>query len=162
MLIETGRVVAVDPDGLWVETIRQSTCGTCAAQKGCGHGLLNRLSDGKRGYIRVLPGSRNPQECSVDDQVRISIPEEVILRGSLIVYMLPLACMLAGAATAVGLVPGSQDVLAAIGAAVGFGLGFVLVRWHAWHHRDDRSLQPTLLEVLQPGAAPVTVVCPTV
>ena len=158
MLIETGRVVAVDPDGLWVETIRQSTCGTCAAQKGCGHSLLNKLSDGKRGYIRVLPGSRSPQECSVDDQVRISIPEEVILRGSLIVYMLPLACMLAGAAAAVGLAPGSQDVLAAIGAAVGFGLGFALVRWHAWRHRDDRSFQPTLLEVLQPGAAPVTVV----
>jgi len=157
MLIETGRVVAVDPDGLWVETIRQSTCGTCAAQKGCGHGLLNRISDGKRGYIRVLPGTRNPQECSVDDQVRISIPEEVILRGSLIVYMLPLLCMLAGAASAVGLLPGSQDVSAALGAASGFGLGLVLVRWHAWHHRDDSSLQPTLLEVLRPLKAPVTV-----
>jgi sigma-E factor negative regulatory protein RseC len=158
MLIETGRVVAIDPDGLWVETIRRSTCGTCAAQKGCGHGLINRLSDGKRGYVRVLPGKRDPQECSVDDQVRISIPEEVILRGSLIVYMLPLLCMLAGAAAAVGLLPGSQDVLAALGAAAGFGLGFVLVRWHAWRHRDDRSLQPTLLEVLRPLKAPVTVV----
>jgi sigma-E factor negative regulatory protein RseC len=158
MLIETGRVVAVDPDGLWVETIRQSTCGTCAAQKGCGHGLLNRIYDGKRGYIRVLPGSRDPQECSVDDQVRISIPEEVILRGSLLVYMLPLLCMLAGAAAAVGLIPGNQDVLAALGAAAGFGLGFALVRWHAWRHRDDHSLQPTLLEVLRPLKAPVTVV----
>jgi sigma-E factor negative regulatory protein RseC len=157
MLIETGRVVAVDADGLWVETIRQSTCGTCAAQKGCGHGLINRLSDGKRGYVRVLPGKRDPQECSVDDQVRISIPEEVILRGSLIVYMLPLACMLAGAATAVGLAPGSQDVSAALGAALGFGLGLVLVRWHAWRHRDDHRLQPTLLEVLRPLKAPVTV-----
>ena len=37
-------------------------------------------------------------------------------------------------------------------------LGFVLVRWHAWRHRDDRSLQPTLLEVLRPLKAPVTVV----
>ena len=158
MLIETGRVVAVDSDGLWVETIRQSTCGSCAAQKGCGHGLLNRLSDGRRGYIRVLPGGQAEGVCSVDDKVRIGIPEEVILRGSLIVYMLPLVCMLAGAATAVGLAPGSQDVLAALGAAGGFGLGFVLVRWHAWRHRDDRSLQPTLLEVLRPLKERVTVV----
>ncbi|RLA47626.1 MAG: transcriptional regulator [Gammaproteobacteria bacterium] len=157
MLIETGRVVAVDPDGLWVETIRQSTCGTCAAQKGCGHALLNRISDGKRGYIRVLPGDRETGECRIDDQVRISIPAEVILRGSLVVYILPLACMLAGAAAAVGLVPGSQDVLAALGAALGFGVGFALVRWHAWRHRDDRSLQPTLVEILCPLKAPVTV-----
>jgi len=157
MLIETGRVVAVDPDGLWVETIRQSTCGTCAAQKGCGHALLNRISDGKRGYIRVLPGDRETGECRIDDQVRISIPAEVILRGSLVVYILPLACMLAGAAAAVGLVPGSRDVLAALGAALGFGVGFALVRWHAWRHRDDRSLQPTLVEILCPLKAPVTV-----
>lgn len=158
MLIETGRVVAVEPDGLWVETIRKSTCGTCAAQKGCGHGLLNRISDGKRGYIRVLPGSRGPADCNVDDQVRISIPEEVILRGSVIVYMLPLFCMLAGAAAAVAVLPGVQDVLAALGAAAGFALGFALVRWHAWRHRNDHSLQPTLLEVLRPLADPIRVV----
>ena len=54
MLVETGRVVAVEEDSLWVETIRQSTCGSCAAQKGCGHGLLNRYADGKRGYIQHL------------------------------------------------------------------------------------------------------------
>ena len=46
MLIETGRVVAVEAneEALWVETIRQSTCGSCAANKGCGHGLLNRAN----------------------------------------------------------------------------------------------------------------------
>ena len=154
MLTETGRVVAVDPDGLWVETIRQSTCGTCVAQKGCGHGLINRISDGKRSYIRVLPGEQDPGDCSVDDQVLISIPEEVILRGSLIVYILPLLCMLAGSAAAVGLLHGNQDGLAALGAVGGFVLGFGLVRWHAAHHRYDRSFQPVLLEVLRPLAGP--------
>ena len=74
MLVETGRVVAVDPDGVWVETIRQSTCGSCAAQQGCGHSLLNRISDGKRSYIRVLSGAQNCEQCRVDDQVRISTP----------------------------------------------------------------------------------------
>ena len=157
MLIETGRVVAVDPAGLWVETIRQSTCGSCQAQKGCGHGLLNRIGDGKRGYIRVWPGDKGPGDCAVDDQVLISIPEEVILRGSLVVYMLPLLCMLGGAAAAVGLLQGSQDLLAALGSVAGFGLGFALVRWHAWHHRHDLSLQPTLLEVVHPLTTPLQI-----
>lgn len=148
MLIETGRVVAVDAEGLWVETIRQSTCGSCAVQKGCGHGLLNRISDGRHGFVRVLRGDPSSAACAVDDQVRISIPEDVILRGSLVVYMLPLVCMLAGAAAAVRLWSGGADLLAALGAAVGLLLGFALVRWHAWRHRHDHTLQPTLLEVL--------------
>ena len=152
MLTETGRVVAVERDSVWVETIRQSTCGSCAVQKGCGHGLINQISDGSRSYIRVLPGKVSPQACAVDDQVKISIPEEVLLRGSLIVYMLPLLSMLAGAAATVGLLQGDQDLLALMGAALGFALGVGLVRWHAWQHRDDVSLQPTLLEIVRPAA----------
>ena len=96
MLTETGRVVAVEPDSLWVETIRRSTCGSCAVQKGCGHGLINQMSDGSRSYVRVLPGKLAPSACSIDDEVRISIPEDVIVRGSLIVYIVPLLMMLAG------------------------------------------------------------------
>jgi sigma-E factor negative regulatory protein RseC len=151
MLTETGRVVAVDTDGLWVETIRQSTCGVCAAQKACGHGLINRMTDGKRSYIRVLPGEQAPAECSVDDQVRISIPEEIILRGSFVAYLLPLICMLGGALLAVGFLPGSEDGAAALGAITGLLIGFAAVRWHAVSHRQDPDYQPVLVEVLRPS-----------
>jgi sigma-E factor negative regulatory protein RseC len=48
---------------------------------------------------------------------------------------------------------GGQDLSAALGAVVGFALGFMLVRWHAWHHRNDRALQPTLLDVVEPPPA---------
>jgi sigma-E factor negative regulatory protein RseC len=153
MLTETGRVVAVDADGLWVETIRKSTCGVCAAQKACGHGLINRMTDGKRSYIHVLPGDHATQECSVDDQVRICIPEEVILRGSFVAYLLPLICMLGGALLAVDILPGSGDGAAAIGAVAGLAVGFGGVRWHALSHRNDPGFQPVLLEVIQ--ASPV-------
>ena len=148
MLVETGRVVAVEPEALWVETIRQSTCGSCAANKGCGHGLLNRIGDGRTGYVRVLPGPTGTAGCAVDDQVRISIPEQVILRGSLVVYVLPLLFMLGGAAGADGLWPAGSQLASVCGAAVGLALGFAAVRWHAWRHRQDTALQPTLLEVL--------------
>ncbi len=152
MLVETGRVVAVEEDALWVESIRQSTCGSCAARQGCGHGLLNRIGAGRSSYIRVLRGSAmNRRPCEVNDQVRISIPEQVILRGSMVVYMLPLLCMLGGAALAVQLFPAVSEALAVVGAAVGLSLGFGLVRWHAWRHRCDSELQPTLLEVLPPA-----------
>ena len=153
MLVETGRVVAVEADALWVETIRRSTCGSCAARQGCGHGLLNRIADGRSSYIRVLrPPTADTRPCEVDDQVRISIPEQVILRGSVVVYLLPLLCMLTGAAVAEQLLTSAPQPAAVAGAVLGLGLGFALVRWHARRHRHDRQLQPTLLEVL-PRAA---------
>jgi sigma-E factor negative regulatory protein RseC len=158
MLVETGRVVAVEPEALWVETIRQSTCGSCAANKGCGHGLLNRIGDGRTGYVRVLPGPTGTAGCAVDDQVRISIPEQVILRGSLVVYVLPLLFMLGGAAGADGLWPAGSQLASVCGAAVGLALGFAAVRWHAWRHRQDTALQPTLLEVLPRAALQVRAV----
>jgi sigma-E factor negative regulatory protein RseC len=41
MLTEQARVVALDAETVWVETIRQSSCGSCSARAGCGHGMLN-------------------------------------------------------------------------------------------------------------------------
>jgi sigma-E factor negative regulatory protein RseC len=144
MLTETGRVVALEEDGLWVETIRKSTCGSCSVRKGCGHGLLNRMADGKRGYIRVLPGDQSIDNIRIDDQVLISIPEEVILRGSFIAYILPLLGMLLGAVAAVNWLPGNTDLSALLGAMAGLGLGFLLVRWHGLRHRLDPAYQPVL------------------
>jgi sigma-E factor negative regulatory protein RseC len=155
MLVETGRVVAVEADSLWVETVRQTTCGSCSARKGCGHGLMNQISDGHQCLVRVLPGRLSPTDCAVDDEVRISIPEEVVLRGSLVVYVLPLLCMLAAAGAGSYLAPQAADGAGALGAIAGLAVGFGLVRWHAWRHRDDCRLQPTLLEVLRRDTEPV-------
>jgi sigma-E factor negative regulatory protein RseC len=144
MLSETGRVVAVEAESLWVETIRQSTCGTCSAQKGCGHGLLNQVGNGRSNYLRVLLGDKSAHNYMVDDEVRIAIPEQVILRGSFVVYMIPLVMTLLVAGLVQSLLPG-QDIGGIGGAVAGFLIGIGFVRWHAARHRDDPELQPRLL-----------------
>jgi len=144
MLLETAQVVAVEPDSVWVETIRQSSCGSCSAQKGCGHSLLSKLSAGRRSYIQVFSGLLSASDCSVDDQVQISIPESVVVSGSLLVYILPLVFMLIGATVASSFAGASPDFLAISGAVVGFAAGMAVVRLHAWFHRFDRALQPSL------------------
>ena len=70
MLVESGRVVAIEPDAVWVETLRRSTCGACEVRNGCGHGLLNRIGDGRRACLRVLPGPGGTHACEVNDEVR--------------------------------------------------------------------------------------------
>lgn len=141
MITERGRVVAVEVDSLWVETVRQSTCGSCIAQKGCGHGLLNSIGSGRRSHVRALLGELNPGDFAVDDEVEISIPEQVLLTGALLVYLLPLLCLLAGAVLA-----GSRGEGAAVaGALVGFVGGLGLVRWHAHISRNNPSMQPRVV-----------------
>lgn len=156
MLTESGRVVGIETDSLWVETIRRSTCGACKAQQGCGHGLIHRISDGKRGYIRALPGERSIEDYCIGDQVLISIPEEVILRGSFVAYLMPLITMLVGAVAAAQWLPGNEDLVAIVGAVGGLALGFVLVYWHGAHHRRDPDFQPVLLTVTPSLVEPVT------
>ena len=152
MLTETGRVVAVDRESLWVETLQQSTCGSCSARKGCGHGLLSQMGSTRRNRLRVLLGDSPAAQFKLDDQVTIAIPEQVILHSSFVVYMLPLLCMLTLAAGMGQLFPTqAPDLMTAAGAIAGFVLGITLVRLHAWRHRDDIELQPRLL-----GRAPVT------
>ena len=100
-------------------------------------------------------GEFNAGDCQLDEQVEFSVPEEVIVRGSFIVYFLPLLSCVAGAllgsATLSGL---GADLAAIVGAAAGFVGGVSLVRLHAAIHRQDPTDQPTLLRRLV-AAAPL-------
>ena len=143
MITETGRIVAVESDCVWVETIRQSTCNSCSVQKGCGHGLMNKVDAGRLNHVRALLAGSSPELFAINDVVRISIPEKVLVQGALLVYLLPLLTMLGGGLLVSHFWVG--DVIAAFGALAGLGLGFALVRWHAFRTRDDASLQPSVL-----------------
>ncbi|MDJ0879884.1 MAG: SoxR reducing system RseC family protein [Halieaceae bacterium] len=145
MLTETGRVIAVEPGSLWVETIRRSTCGSCSAAKGCGHGILNRMYDGHRNLLKVSSSAFPEGRFQVDDEVSIAIPEHVIVSSSFVVYIVPLLCTLIVAGIFAGLVPAASDLDTVLGAAVGFALGVALVRLHAWFQRNDSRLHPRLL-----------------
>ena len=46
------------------------------------------------------------------------------------------------------LVSDYQDALSLLGALVGFTTGVALVRRHAWIHRNDANLQPTVLDLI--------------
>ena len=150
MLTETGRVVAVEPGWLWVETIRQSTCGSCAAAKGCGHGIMNSLRDGSRNYLKVSIGAFSEDRFSVDDEVTIAIPERLLLDSAMIVYGAPLAATLVGAALLSGLLPKASDAEAILGATLGFLGGITLVRLHAWWRRNHAGMHPRLIGPVQP------------
>jgi len=146
MLIEQGKVVALESDAVWVETIRSGTCGSCVARAGCGHGLLNQVLGKVGNRVRVLPGSFQLSGIQIDDQVSIGIPEGVVLRGSVMVYLVPVLGLLIGATLGQLSAPGS-DVIAMLGAAGGFLSALLLTRLYALRFHNDSRYHPALVEI---------------
>ena len=140
MILETGVVVAVESDGLWVETIQKSACEVCVAEKGCGQKFLSKLA-GKTVSIRVLRNKMSAEQYSVGQSVTIGIPEDVIVMASLLVYLLPIFAAIGGA----WLFSGS-DLQAVAGALGGLVLGGLVVNLHSVRKRDDVRFNPVLIE----------------
>ncbi len=159
MIAETGRVVAVESDGLWVETIQRSTCGSCAAQKGCGQSLLARLA-GHSSYLWVLLDGRDSAAYQLGDEIQLGIPEDVVVKGSLFVYLVPLLLMILGSGLAHSWF--ASEGLSVLGALGGLVLGGLVVRWRAQQTRLDPRLQPVLLDQVkdaeQSHSQPITIV----
>jgi sigma-E factor negative regulatory protein RseC len=160
LLIETGRVVGVEHDFLWVETVKASVCGSCAARAGCGQRLL--AGCGRRGVLRVVSGPQlSAADCRVGDEVSFGLAESAVLRASFVVYSLPLCGTLGGALLSRALLPASGDGATLLGALAGLLLGLAGVRWHGWRHMGDPALQPVLQERVvgrrRPDSAPLAI-----
>ena len=143
MILETGRIVAIEPQGLWVETIQRSACGSCQAQKACGHSALAKFG-ASASRLWVLLDGRDHKSFSLGDDLQIGVPEEVIAGGSLFIYMLPLLAMIAASFVAHN--AGLNDGFTAICALVGLLLGAAIVRWCSHLIRFDSRLQPVLVD----------------
>jgi sigma-E factor negative regulatory protein RseC len=146
---ETGRVVAIEEDGVWVETIQQSACQTCVAEKGCGQSLIAKMT-GKTTAIRVLPGLCDLSLIGRDDRVVIGIPEHVVVSGTMLIYLLPLLTMITGALLFDSLTTTSteSDIYTALGGLLGLVAGGLIVRGHSHLNRNNLDVQPMLLEQL--------------
>ena len=146
MIEETAQIVAVEGGATWVETARQSTCGSCAANKGCGTATLAKVMGNKRTRVRVL----NPIGAGIGEQVVIGIEEGALLRGSLAVYLVPLLAMLAGGLIgeflAGRLLLGSVEVLGFAGGVSGLLLGLLWLKVFARQAQADRRYQPVILK----------------
>lgn len=149
MIEESGRVVAVEDDAVWVETLRKAGCGRCDEPGGCGNGALARHARDRIGRVRARNDAR--LAVAVGDIVLVGVPPDAVLRGAFLIYVLPLALLLAGTLAGAALFPG--DAGAVGGALAGLGGAFVALRLLT---SRTASSQPVLLRRLP---APVDVAC---
>lgn len=149
MVEERGRVVAIEPGAIWVETIQRSGCQGCSAKSACGTGLLGdylssrgALSGASR--IRVALNSWDTAQISLNDTVIIGITENALASSAILIYLLPLVTLVLAALAGDSL---AGEVGAMAGAALGLLGGATLVRWHSRRHADDPAYAPLLLRI---------------
>jgi sigma-E factor negative regulatory protein RseC len=131
MLEQTAEIIRTAPDGVWVQAVEPSGCGTCGGQ-GCSTRRIAELFQRKpRQFLVDCDLSLSP-----GDRVVVGIARGSVLKSALRVYGLPLGLMLAGALLAQALEPGDGSAL------VGMLLGG-LVGWLA--ARGGRTARPVVL-----------------
>ena len=86
---------------IWVETEVKSTCGSCEAQSNCGTGAIAKAFANKREKLHF----RFDETVKIGQKVRLGIPEENLLKASMLVYFLPLVILVFSALIGQELLP---------------------------------------------------------
>ena len=144
MIEERARVIAVENDKLLLEAQTQSACGGCEARQGCGTSVLSKWV-GRR-FTRFQ--ATNTVNARVGDEVVVGLAEEAMLKGSILVYLMPLLAMIVAAVLADSLIPfdaAARDVLVLIAAVAGFVLMLVVSRRFLSSRRNRSQLQPVVI-----------------
>lgn len=147
MIEEQGKVVALQNEWAWVETERKTACGHCSANKGCGTSVLASVFGKKANAIAVM----KTLPVKVGDEVIIGIEEDSLVRGSLLIYALPLVLLIAfgllGEVVGGQIFVGKNDAVTAIFSMLGLAVGFLWLRHISAQLRRDPRFQPKLLHI---------------
>ncbi len=93
MLEQLATVVAVRGNQLVLETQAQSSCQSCSVNKGCGTSLLSKVVGQKVIHFEL----ENTLDARTGEQVVLGLPENAVVRGSLLIYIVPVLVLMLAA-----------------------------------------------------------------
>ena len=141
MSVERGIVERVEPGWAWVKTKRSSACSSCGSRHHC----LTQGSD------QMVVKAQNTARAKTGDEVELYLSPKTKLKGTAIVYLIPVLGIFVGAfsanplSVAFGLSP-------SLGMAVFTFAGLVssifLMRYLAHRMETDQSLTPIVKRVV--------------
>lgn len=150
MIEEVGTVTAIEfKQGqryVCIETQVKTTCGACQAKDDCGTGIVARAFSSKKSEL-WLPCE---QAVEVGQDVKLGIPENLLLGASLLVYILPLVMLLLASVVGsliletMGINSEGAVILLAFAVAIAsfYGVRYYLTRY------SPQRFEPRLMTVL--------------
>ncbi|MCB1757149.1 MAG: SoxR reducing system RseC family protein [Gammaproteobacteria bacterium] len=141
MIEKTATVIRLEGQLAVLTVARQSACDSCSANKGCGTSVLAKLF-GRSAEFRAY----NKIDAVPGQTVTVAIPEAVLVKTSLMMYLLPLVLMLVFAIVgqAAGSSSGLSELLSVLFGIAGFAAGIGLFRIFAGRLQADVDNLPVL------------------
>jgi sigma-E factor negative regulatory protein RseC len=161
MIEEQAQVVEIKGNRLLLQAQTQSSCGNCSVSKGCGTSLLAKVVGRKFTHFQA----ENNINAKVGDTVVVGIAEDALLKGSVMMYVLPVMCMLGFALLADYLLTASpswllaeyrpsmdiiaisqyRDLMIAASSIMGLVLGSLISKWYFDRQSSARLFAPVVL-----------------
>lgn len=145
MPTEEGRVLRTDKDSAWIQTIRSASCEGCQSRHAC-HTLGGGGNDRAVEAINTI-GARE------GDQVVVEFSAASLMKGTFLIYMFPILCLLLGAGIGVKLAPIIGWDASALPALMGFGafvLSILLVVLLGNRLAQKEAYKPKIIRVKRP------------
>ena len=146
-----GYVSELRGDRAVISTSRRGVCDGCSEQSSCAFdkalGKDKPVEVEAVNAVHALPG----------DFVEFDLKGHTELKVSLLVWAVPFAGIITGAALGAGFsdaVGLSRDVATLIGAAVGLLLAYAMVMAVDRRSKDDPRLTPHILKIVKPASCP--------
>ncbi|MBE9567423.1 MAG: SoxR reducing system RseC family protein [Proteobacteria bacterium] len=150
MIEEQAQVIAVEDGQLILQAQTQSACGSCSAKNGCGTSLLSKVVGRKFSRFQAS----NDINAKVGDTVVVGLSEDALLKGSLVMYLIPIISMLGFALITDFLLQGgavgqgsaeSRDLSIALSAVFGLLAGAGLAKWYFSRQSNKQQFSPVVL-----------------
>lgn len=144
MIEETTRVVAIEGRYALLQTQRQSACQSCSVKTGCGTSVLSQVVGQRSSQLKV----DNTLDVRIGDEVVIGLQENSLVKGSLLIYALPILLMLGAGLLGDYLAQNyhyNRDLLGISFALSGFVISLPLIRWGINRTALKQQMQPHMI-----------------
>jgi sigma-E factor negative regulatory protein RseC len=144
MIEEQAQVIEIKGNRLLLQAQTQSACGSCSVSKGCGTSLLAKVVGRKFTHFQA----ENNINAKVGDTVVVGIAEDALLKGSLMMYISPVACMLVFALLADYLLITAiqnRDLMIAASSFMGLAFGSLMSKWYFGRQSSVQRFVPVVL-----------------
>ena len=152
MIEEQATVVEVESEQIIVQTLRKSSCNSCAANKGCGTAVLAKTIGQKHSVVSISKTATVEPVLVPGDQVLIGINENMLFSGSMLAYLVPLTGLFGFALMAdwIGTTLSLDGELhIVISALLGLFAGLLFSRYSLTKGRHHADFEPVLVRKLQ-------------
>jgi sigma-E factor negative regulatory protein RseC len=143
VLTESAKILSIEEDWVCLEAQNTRHCSACSAHASCGHRLLSKLHPDRGRQIKVR---RNEFKGQSGDTATIGIDEKLVLRLSVMFYLMPLLSMIT--VMLIADIMGIDDYLVILSALAGLILGIVglgrITKKNIFNSRYQAILLPQL------------------